>query len=116
MAGFLYYVPTNEPKFGRNDLVKIDFPFYDNAAVPGRHVERAGPDGGMGWIFQLTGQTSLGAKRPTVGFYKDTQEWQCAGQYWIGWEKDAPPAGNGRTQAKPAVAPARGGTSKAAGR
>lgn len=92
MAGFLYFLPTTKKQIERTDLVKIDFPFYDNALLPGRHVERDGPGHEVGSVFQLTGQTNPRAESPTpIGYYPDDQEWACAGKYWIGWRKDAPP-------------------------
>lgn len=91
MAGHLYYVPSREKTLGRSDLVKIGFPFYDNAILPGAHVMNCGPDGSMGFVFQLKGQTNPLAKSPAIGYYKETQKWQCAGKYWIGWEVASPP-------------------------
>lgn len=91
MAGFLYYLPGNDaPTPDR--LRAVGFDHADSAALPGCKCTK-GPDGDIGWVFNLGSPKHPDGRSPAAHYVDAKQTWaECAdGKWWLGWETENPP-------------------------
>lgn len=86
MACFLYYIPGPTPASAGAIPGELSKTLGDTP-ISVRGVN-CGPDNMQGSI--VCPEKVYGDK-PRIGYYKDTQKWIKASDYWVGWEVAAPP-------------------------
>lgn len=89
MAGFLYYLPGFD-ELPAGALAEVGLADRLGQASLLNRVS-AGPDGGSGLLVRAEPAVKPSRKQPLPAYRPQAQEWQQAGAYWLGWERERPP-------------------------